>query len=280
MNKFQHSWHDPHKIARFYARLCVRALYDEVALYPKPGLVSFVDNGAHQDMDGALFFRSLFSLRHYFFRVGLCASLGYSSQDLVRWGLQAEQTMYRITKGINTHRGAIFALGILCTSSCKLSTQRKAFSLDDLHQAVITDWAAYLSTSHCNQNTHGAVVKEKYGVHDAKQIAIEGYRLVFETYQDLKAVHHDKLFLGLLAYQRFLMQLDDINVLYRAGLSGLEFARQQIQKTICLHQREQSFEAAIQLHRVFSQQNISPGGVADLLSVLYFLHSIFAELPS
>ncbi|KTD24665.1 triphosphoribosyl-dephospho-CoA synthase [Legionella maceachernii] len=276
MLRFQHSGHDPHKVARFYAKLAVRALYEEVALYPKPGLVSFMDNGAHQDMDGALFFRSLFGLRHYFFQVGLYASLGHAPQKLVRWGLQAEQIMYRITKGINTHRGAIFALGILCASCCKLSVKKNDFSMDDLHQAIIEDWATYLTLHHRNDNTHGAIVKEKYAVADAKQIAIGGYRLVFETYCNLQAFHHDKVFLGLLAYQRFLIHLDDINVLYRVGLNGLQFARDQIQKAISLDNREQSIQAAIQLHDVFSQQNISPGGVADLLSVLYFLHSIFS----
>lgn len=56
MHHFQHSFSSPNQLARFYAKKAVRALYEEVALYPKPGLVSFVDSGAHQDMDGPLFF--------------------------------------------------------------------------------------------------------------------------------------------------------------------------------------------------------------------------------
>jgi hypothetical protein len=55
-----------HRIARHIALLAVRSLYHELALYPKPGLVSFRDNGAHLDMDAAIFMRSLFSLRGYF----------------------------------------------------------------------------------------------------------------------------------------------------------------------------------------------------------------------
>jgi triphosphoribosyl-dephospho-CoA synthase len=73
---FQHSLDNPKRIARFYAKIAVRALFDEVSLYPKPGLVSFVDSGAHKDMDGQLFLRSLFGLRHYFFNIGLRAALG------------------------------------------------------------------------------------------------------------------------------------------------------------------------------------------------------------
>lgn len=56
MQIFQHSLPNPYKIARYFAKKAVQALYDEVALYPKPGLVSFIDSGAHQDMNGALFF--------------------------------------------------------------------------------------------------------------------------------------------------------------------------------------------------------------------------------
>ena len=276
MQQFQHSFASPHKIARYYAKIAVCALYDEVALYPKPGLVSFIDSGAHQDMDGALFFRSLFGLRHYFFQVGLHAALGYPPHELVRFGLAAEKTMHSITQGINTHRGAIFALGIACTSICKLSTEQKTFSTEDLHQTIIKHWSQYLREIHQNTNTHGTIVKQKYEVHDAKQMAIEGYRLVFNTYHQLLDIQHDKSFFGLLAYQRLLMAMEDINVLYRTGRSGLEFARYHIQQGITLSDREQSIEKAIELHLLFSRKNISPGGVADMLGLIYFLKHVFA----
>jgi triphosphoribosyl-dephospho-CoA synthase len=276
MQRYQHSLNSPQQIARFYAKLAVRALYDELSLYPKPGLVSFVDSGAHQDMDGTLFFRSLFGLRHYFFKVGLHAALGQSPQELVRWGVQAEQRMQQITKGINTHRGAIFSLGIICTTLCKLSIQQSHFSSSDLHLAIINDWANFLEHHHQNRNTHGTLVKEQYAVPDAKQMAIDGYRLVFETYHALSEIHEDKVFFGLLAYQRLLLSMDDINVLYRTGFDGLHFARQHIQKGISSKNRERSIQEGIKLHELFSQKNISPGGVADMLSLMYLLGSIFS----
>ena len=275
MPNFQHSFPNPQKMARFYAKIAVRSLYDEVALYPKPGLVSFIDSGAHDDMDGALFFRSLFGLRHYFFQVGLNAALNASPHTLVHWGRQAEQRMHYITGGVNTHRGAIFTLGIFCTSVCKLSNQYSTFSAQDLHLAIINDWADFLAKHHRNENTHGALVKQKYAVADAKQMAIEGYQLVFELYHELIESVDDKVFFGLMAYQHLLLNMDDINILYRTGKNGLEFARQQIQ-TLSFHDKEQAIQNAIGLHTVFSQKNISPGGVADMLSVLYFLHYLFS----
>ncbi|WP_255411105.1 triphosphoribosyl-dephospho-CoA synthase [Legionella sp. km772] len=226
-------------------------------------------------MDGALFLRSLFGLRHYFFQAGLQAALNASPHILVNWGKQAEQRMHRITGGINTHRGAIFALGIFCTSVCKLTMKYRAFSSRDLHQAIINDWSVFLEKHHRNENTHGALVKHKYAVADAKQIAIEGYQLVFELYHELRENVEDKVFFGLMAYQRLLLTIDDINILYRTGKQGLAFARQQIQ-AISFHDRQHALQQTIELHHLFSQKNISPGGVADMLSVLYFLHYLFS----
>ncbi|HHL3493373.1 TPA: triphosphoribosyl-dephospho-CoA synthase [Legionella pneumophila] len=274
---FQHSFSSPQQISRFYAKIAIRALYDEVALYPKPGLVSFIDKGAHHDMDGSLFFRSLFSLRHYFFQVGLHAALGHKPHQLVPLGLKAEQTMYRITGGVNTHRGAIFALGILCSTLCRLSTQQTIIFINDIEQAIINFWSHYLLNHHQNKNTHGSLVSQKYAVQDAKQMAIEGYALVFATYKELAEKKDDKLFFGLLAYQRLLLGMDDINVLYRVGPDGLEFAREQISKSISIHNREGSIQSAINLHLLFSQKNISPGGVADMLGLIYFLRHVFSR---
>ncbi|HAU1321001.1 TPA: triphosphoribosyl-dephospho-CoA synthase MdcB [Legionella pneumophila] len=277
MQTFRHSLPNPYKIARYFAKTAVQALYDEVALYPKPGLVSFVDSGAHQDMNGALFFRSLFGLRHYFFQVGLHTALGYSPKSLVTFGLNAEKTMLKITGGVNTHRGAIFALGILCTAICKLSAKYNVFSIADLHYAIIDQWAQYLEKEHQNRDTHGTLVTKRYAVYDAKQTAIEGYKPVFDAYNELLNMTHDQTFFGLLAYQRLLLTIDDINILYRTGPEGLQFARYHIQQGISQNNREQSIQKAIALHQLFSQKNISPGGVADMLGLIYFLRHVFSR---
>ncbi|STX29761.1 triphosphoribosyl-dephospho-CoA synthase [Legionella beliardensis] len=275
MQPFQHCLLSPQRIARFYTKIAVRALYDELSLYPKPGLVSFIDNGAHQDMNGLLFLRSLFSLRHYFFNISLHAALGDRPQQLVPWGLKAEQVMYQTTRGINTHRGAIFALGILCSTLSRLSMQKREFTLNELQQAIINFWSDYLSTEHQNLNTHGTVVKYKYNVADAKEIAIQGYQLIFTIYKSLAHYQDDHILFGILAYQQLLLNLDDINILYRAGPKGLAFARQQISKGISASNREDSIDHMIHSHQLFSQHNISPGGVADMLSMLYFLVYLF-----
>lgn len=278
MKTFRHSLPDPQKIARYYAKIAVRALYDEVSLYPKPGLVSFVDNGAHRDMNGSLFFRSLFGLRHYFFKVALHSAQGKSLQNLIQHGLEAELLMNSITCGVNTHRGAIFAMGILCASIAKLSACEAEFSTQDLQQAIVSDWADYLKYIHRNENTHGAMVKEKYNIEDAKHIAINGYAPVFQVFHELSRNKlDDKTFFGLLAYKNLLIRIDDINILYRAGPDGLKFARHHIQKAVHPDRKEESISNSIKLHQLFSQKEISPGGVADMLGLIYFLNRVFTE---
>src|SRR5450830_1562357 len=100
-------------VAAVVARIAVRSLYTELALYPKPGLVSLRDNGAHTDMNAATFLRSLFSLRHYFADIALAGMRAAPMTELRRLGIHAETRMLRATGDVNTHRGAIFALGML-----------------------------------------------------------------------------------------------------------------------------------------------------------------------
>ena len=98
-------------------RAATLALHDELALSPKPGLVTLVDNGSHHDMDAHTFMRSLFALRGYFVRIAEAGHAGAAFADLERCGIAAEARMLAATRGINTHRGAIFMLGLLCAAA-------------------------------------------------------------------------------------------------------------------------------------------------------------------
>ena len=99
-----------------------RALLFEVAVTPKPGLVDRHNAGAHRDMDVFTFIDSACALRPYF---ETCARIGLAHRekdaqacfDALRVpGLLAEDAMRRATGGVNTHKGAIFSLGIACAS--------------------------------------------------------------------------------------------------------------------------------------------------------------------
>ena len=104
-------------VAEHIGRLAIRALYHEAALYPKPGLVSPVDGGAHRDMTISTFYRSLFALRGYFPAIAAMGAELPALPVLQRRGMEAETAMLRATNGVNTHRGAIFNLGLLCAAA-------------------------------------------------------------------------------------------------------------------------------------------------------------------
>jgi len=133
------------------ARLAVRSLYAELALYPKPGLVSLIDNGSHEDMDATTFLRSLFSLRHYFYRISLAGMDDASFAHLKQLGIGAEAAMMRATGGINTHRGAIFSLGLLCAAAGTMHAQGATPDAATLRATMLSQWGSALA-AHATPN--------------------------------------------------------------------------------------------------------------------------------
>ena len=162
------------------ARAAVRALYDEMCLYPKPGLVSKTDNGSHDDMQAATFIKSLFSLRHYFAAIYQAGMRDADFAELTRLGIAAEVTMLRATAGVNTHRGAIFNLGLLCAALGKADAA--ALPHADLAQIVIDSWGAdiKLADSKDMSSSHGNLVCRKYAVGGARGEAAAGFPHVFK----------------------------------------------------------------------------------------------------
>jgi triphosphoribosyl-dephospho-CoA synthase len=95
----------------------VLALLHELAAWPKPGLVSHVDSGSHADMDAAIMQSSAYSLRPFFAELAMAGREGADMSQLRTIGLRAEAAMLAATGGVNTHRGAIFGLGLLCAAA-------------------------------------------------------------------------------------------------------------------------------------------------------------------
>ena len=100
------------------ARLATQALLYEAATTPKPGLVDRRNSGSHRDMDFFTFQASAPALYPFFFR---CVKIGREGLDaretfqrLRSPGKLAEGEMLHATGGVNTHKGAIFSMGILC----------------------------------------------------------------------------------------------------------------------------------------------------------------------
>ena len=109
-------------VAQLIADQAVLALLRELQAWPKPGLVSHVDSGSHQDMDAAMMTASAHVLRPFFAELANAGQDGADMAGLRAIGLRAEAAMLAATGGVNTHRGAIF--GLACSAPRRARSAR------------------------------------------------------------------------------------------------------------------------------------------------------------
>ncbi len=274
---------EPQARAHRIARLAVRSLYHELALYPKPGLVSLRDNGAHRDMDAATFVRSLFSLRGYFATIAAAGMRDAGLAELQQLGIAAESRMLQATRGINTHRGAIFTLGLLAAAAGCAAARNIKLSDDNLRAIVLVNWSRDLraiAIAGAATPSHGQLMAARYGVTGARGEALLVFPSVFESalpaLRGALARGADAQHALLHAFFVLLAGTPDTNVLFRGGAEGLRFIQTQAADFV---DRGSVFEAGWQqraesLHRRCSAKNLSPGGCADLLAAAWFVHQL------
>jgi triphosphoribosyl-dephospho-CoA synthase len=263
-------------------RAALQALHQELSAYPKPGLVSPVDCGSHDDMDAATFFRSLFALRSYFCEVALAGMQGASFSVLQRLGFTAEERMLRATQGVNTHRGAIFNLGLLAAGSGFLMRYGMPLEREALSRLVSERWGKMLLLhgESLPKTSHGSLVALRYGIGGAREEAAAGFPHLFEV--ALPELEHS-LRLGmdmqLAAVQclfRLISVMPDSNLLYRGGEEGLLFAQTTARGFLDAGgvNNPEWRGHAVSIHREFVARKLSPGGSADLLAATLFVHRL------
>lgn len=252
------------------AHLATRALQAELDTTPKPGLVDKRDNGAHRDMDHALMLRSIRALHPYFIRL---AQLGCSSpqpphDDIVRIGIEAERAMFEATGGVNTYKGALFSMGlaVIAAGGAALCHNTNAMS---------SSIAALASRFPITKGTHGSEAKTKACLKGALDNARDGYRMLFEAWlpfyetcvesADPYALHKTLL--------RIMCDLDDTNIVYRTSLATMLQVKEESKQLL------QSFSimGLETMNSKFMRCNISPGGSADMLSLVVFLYSVLRK---
>ena len=254
-------------------RAAVVALYDELALEPKPGLVSFADSGSHDDMDARTLLRSLFSLRLYFPRLAELGAAGARFERLEREGIEAEERMLAATGGINTHRGAIFCLGLLCASAGALAARGVPPSLTALRRELIACWGPALSERalRCSPN-HGALAARRFGLRSAGAEAALGFPVLFETTlpallstQQRGAAPREA---RLQALFETMAVLEDTNLAHRGGLGGLQHGQRSARAWLAAGGalRPDALSHARAMHTDFVARRLSPGGAADMLA--------------
>ena len=274
--------HPPSEVMQL-GRAAVAALYDEVALYPKPGLVSFVDAGSHRDMDAQTFMRSLFALRRYFGRVACLGWQGADFSELERCGIDAEADMLRATGGVNTHRGAIFTLGLLCAAAGSVLRSGERPDPQRLRAALRNRWGSTLAARARRAPVlPGGLAARQHGLRGASEEAALAFPVLFETawpalQSGLAAGLADRP-ARLNALMHAMAVLDDSNLAHRGGLAGLRYAQQAAGAFLCKGgvAHPEGMVRMLALHRAFVARRLSPGGAADMLAAACWLQRIGA----
>jgi triphosphoribosyl-dephospho-CoA synthase len=159
------------------ARLCKQALVAEAELTPKPGLVDRRGAGSHNDLSLSIMRRSALAIEPYFYQMALISSGACASQQLrerlAAIGREAERAMYTTTGGSNSHKGAIWVLGLLASAASITSEDTTATA------TAIAETAGTIAAFHDRAAprlvTHGHVVAERYGVRGARGEALEAF---------------------------------------------------------------------------------------------------------
>ena len=266
------------------ARLAVRSLHIELCLYPKPGLVSLVDNGSHDDMGALTFMRSLFSLRHYFKKICLAGLNDAPFARLKQLGIDAEAAMLKATRGINTHRGAIFSLGLLCATAGRARAQGTPLTPAALRACMLMRWGEELAMHAASSAglSNGLRVAARYAASGAREEGALGLPSVFEigvpALQASRARGASMTHARIDALFTLMAHISDSNVYHRAGPQGAQTVRTHAQRFIDLGGTANAgwHAQALASHQMFVRQRLSPGGAADLLAASCLVQAIAA----
>lgn len=280
--------------AQTVSRLATDALIEEVLTTPKPGLVDKNNSGSHHDMTAATFFASAEALRGYWaecFRIGQKTAEAGPAETFLRLretGKAAEQAMYRATNGVNTHKGAVYALGVVCGAAGRLWKPEEPFAKQEMilqecaqltNEAVIKDFLMAAEKPE-NERSAGERLYLKYGYTGIRGEAAAGFPSVSDTalplFQKLIKQGCGRNRAGCTVLLALIALGIDTNMMKRGGITAAEKASEQAK--LLLENKEIPDEADIlQLDQMFISQNLSPGGCADLLAVTYFLDALSRE---
>lgn len=266
------------------ASLAVRALLYECSVTPKPGLVDRDNTGAHRDMDTYTFLSSASCLFPYF---SACARLGRELgatpaclAALRAEGVLAEGEMLRFTGGVNTHKGALFTLGILAACAGSLYAQGKGLSPGSLALASIRMTAQALEQERlelAGARTYGETLMQGR-LSGARAEAALGFPSVMKAgLPALDKALNQGLGLdraGAMALMAILACAEDTVLLRRAGSGGTAEALSQVKSLL---EEGCPMEGLKALDAEFSRKGLSPGGSADLLAAVFLVKSLRDE---
>lgn len=277
----------PTTLPYIIAHLATQALQAELDTTPKPGLVDKDNNGAHRDMDYALMQRSIHTLHPYFVQLALlgCADALPTHTAIRDIGIEAEKAMLSATNGVNTHKGALFSMGLAVVAAAheerKIAANEEQILKErnggeDVLVSLQTTIKALAASFPDTSGTHGSkaklLSKGTTAIKGALDNAREGYEMLFAEWLPFyieRRKEHDA-YTPHKTLLRIMCDLDDTNVIYRTDLATAEEVKQEARALL-----DSFSKAALKdMDRRYTARNISPGGAADMLSLTIFIGSI------
>ena len=260
------------------------SLLDEVSVTPKPGLVDRANTGSHRDMDLSTFVASTAALVPWFRD---CAQTGLETWQeppeevfplLRRLGIQAERAMFRSTGGINTHKGAVFTLGILCGAAGRLLATDGCIDSDALFQTAsrMTHPAMESDFQQMDDSTAGGRLYRQYGIRGIRGEAALGFPAVREVglpvFRRCLADGKSWNDAGAITLVHLIARVEDTNMISRGGIDLARDAREKAASVL----PDPTTESLQELDQWFMERNLSPGGCADLLAAVCFVRRLIA----
>lgn len=263
------------------------ALLYEVSASPKPGLVDRFNQGAHKDMDFFTFIASSAALSNYF---NDCVTegvkyLGQEPKELFQAlrsiGIEAEKAMFDATNNVNTHKGLIFSLGIICSAAacCMMESKRKNVDTEIICTKVslMTQGLCLRELTHLKKTdslTYGEKLYQRYGIKGIRGEVENGFPTVqnhslpvLKKLKSLNNISMNDMYVQTLLH---LMAVnEDTNIVARHDLETLEFVRSYAAQILDAGGMlaQEGVKMVNEMDREFIRRNISPGGSADLLAV-------------
>lgn len=281
------------EICEKFGRYAVQAMLYEVTATPKPGLVDRSNSGAHKDMDFFTFMSSSASLSKYFYQCSFVTITYLDCLDdhnpnyqdifcrLRELGIEAEKNMYEATKGINTHKGLIFSLGLIVSAATIVyyKTKDANIELNELCEEIKN-----LSDGLCEKDFKATADKEilsageklylKSGIKGIRGEAEKGfptvknvsYPILNHLMKQSKYPLNDVLVQVLLHLMKV---TEDTNIISRHDTLTLSEVKRLTDQALDMGGMfTDAGKYYIQnLDKSFIKKNISPGGSADLLAV-------------
>lgn len=287
------------QVAHHITALAQRAILYEVSTTPKPGLVDRDNSGAHKDMDFFTFMASSSALYKGLYDC-VFQGMDFSDEDKTKLlenirfpGVECEGDMFNATNGVNTHKGIIFSIGILCAVTGHLYSKQKKvnFVIEELCKEVKEisrdlTYKDFKDINKKNELTHGERLFKQFGYKGIRGEVESGFATILKTsipilrkWNSNKDLSLNDIFLQML--MAIITESEDTNIVIRGGIENLQYVKKVSKEFLESGGMYQinSKEKLQHINNCFIEKNISPGGSADLLAVSIFLGLLEGIIP-